>query len=260
MKNHFIISYTGNKREEVERIYESFKKTNTITTIIVEPFCGSSALSCYISQQEPNKYTYVLNDLDDNLMKLYETMKDENKYNIFKDELRSIFETITVEIYKQHRGKKGESVPFIWWFIHNLIHTITPGLTNEKSCNPRSAMIKFNKLDSCPIIHFLRTENVILRTENALNILNDYTNNENVLIFLDPPYILQDNTKYEHKGTNIYEHLFYNKIINMSAHVLLCIEYNWIVKIIFPYEQNTYLKRYKAQKNRETTHAIISNR
>ena len=62
MKNHFIIAYPGNKRQEVEIIYKNLD-FNNITTII-EPFCGSCALSYYISTIHPKKYKYILNDLD----------------------------------------------------------------------------------------------------------------------------------------------------------------------------------------------------
>jgi site-specific DNA-adenine methylase len=43
MKNHFFYPYFGNKREEVEHIY-NLSDLNNIDTI-VEPFCGSCAVS-----------------------------------------------------------------------------------------------------------------------------------------------------------------------------------------------------------------------
>ena len=46
MKNHFVFSYAGNKRKEVEEIYKNIN-FNNITTIL-EPFCGSCSLSYYI--------------------------------------------------------------------------------------------------------------------------------------------------------------------------------------------------------------------
>ena len=58
MKNHFVISYAGNKRNEVTRIYETLKLEN-ITTI-VEPFCGTAAVSFYISTLHPQKFKYIL--------------------------------------------------------------------------------------------------------------------------------------------------------------------------------------------------------
>ena len=57
MKNHFYFPYVGNKREEVEYILNNLNLDN-ITTII-EPFCGSCALSYYISTKYPNKFKYI---------------------------------------------------------------------------------------------------------------------------------------------------------------------------------------------------------
>ena len=73
MKNHFIFPYAGNKREEVERIYEKIDLTN-ITTII-EPFCGTSAMSLYISLKNPKIYKYILNDNNTFLTELYMILK-----------------------------------------------------------------------------------------------------------------------------------------------------------------------------------------
>ena len=59
MKSHFYMSYFGNKRMEVETIFNNQDFTN-ITTVI-EPYCGSCAMSYYISTQYSN-IDYVLND------------------------------------------------------------------------------------------------------------------------------------------------------------------------------------------------------
>ena len=51
MKNHFIFSYAGNKRNESENILEKINFNNIET--IIEPFCGSSAISFHISTLKP---------------------------------------------------------------------------------------------------------------------------------------------------------------------------------------------------------------
>ena len=53
MKNHFFFSCCGNKREEVEHIYNLLDLENIDT--IVEPFCGSCAMSYYIWTQNKDK-------------------------------------------------------------------------------------------------------------------------------------------------------------------------------------------------------------
>ena len=56
MKNHFITKYAGNKRCEVENLFDilNFDEIDTI----IEPCCGSSAVSFYISTQYPRKFKY----------------------------------------------------------------------------------------------------------------------------------------------------------------------------------------------------------
>ena len=44
-QNHFVIGYAGNKRKEVEVIYNMIESKINENSIIVEPFCGTSAFS-----------------------------------------------------------------------------------------------------------------------------------------------------------------------------------------------------------------------
>lgn len=59
MKSHFYMSYFGNKRMEVETIFNNLDFTNVTT--VIEPFYGSCSMSYYISTQYSNIH-YVLND------------------------------------------------------------------------------------------------------------------------------------------------------------------------------------------------------
>ena len=61
-KNHFFIPYAGNKRSEVEKIYDSIKDKLNDIEYIVEPFCGTSAFSYYMSLRHPKQFKYILND------------------------------------------------------------------------------------------------------------------------------------------------------------------------------------------------------
>ena len=85
MKNHFLISYAGNKRNECENIFNycKFLLNNNEIDTIVEPFCGSQAFSYYISTLYPKKFKYILNDNDIFLKELYEIFKDDKKIELF---------------------------------------------------------------------------------------------------------------------------------------------------------------------------------
>ena len=79
MKNHFFIPYSGNKRNEVNKIYDNIKIQSNINTII-EPYCGTAAMSYYIWSLNKNKnYNYVLNDNNNYLTELYNVAKNPVK-------------------------------------------------------------------------------------------------------------------------------------------------------------------------------------
>ena len=77
------MAYAGNKRNEVEGLYNEIKdQLNDIETII-EPFCGSSVFSYYLSLKHPKNFKYILNDNNKKLIKIYKIMKDEDLMNDF---------------------------------------------------------------------------------------------------------------------------------------------------------------------------------
>ena len=76
MTNHFIHSYPGNKRNEFQYLNNVIEDIDKYETII-EPFCGSSAISFNIWLNHPNK-KFILNDNNNDLMKVYNLIKNEN--------------------------------------------------------------------------------------------------------------------------------------------------------------------------------------
>ena len=128
MKNHFIIPYVGNKREEVEIIYENIKPYIDDKKIIIEPFCGSSSISYYISLQQPNKYKYILNDLDKNLIELYKIMKDEDKLKNFIDHINKLCFVNNKFIDKETYLNLIKKDDMYGWFIKHKFYKIMVGL------------------------------------------------------------------------------------------------------------------------------------
>jgi len=90
-KNHFYIGYAGNKRTECKDIYDSINFNNIET--IVEPYCGTCAISYYISLNKPNM-KYILNDSNDFLKEMYEILIDDIKKGKFKEEYKKIVSDI----------------------------------------------------------------------------------------------------------------------------------------------------------------------
>ena len=64
-----LFSYFGNKDNEMGDIIKNLPNMNHIDTII-EPYCGSFALTRYLLTMYPNK-KYICNDNDELLIKTY---------------------------------------------------------------------------------------------------------------------------------------------------------------------------------------------
>lgn len=256
--NHFFIPYVGNKRGEVETI-EKFISSNTdinkITTII-EPYCGSSSFSFYMSCKYPKKFKYVLNDNDTNLIELYQIFKDENKLRAFLEELK----LLCVDLDKTKYLKIIKELNIKSWFLTRYIFTIRPGLFPIDG-REKSKIANIDKLLNVPIINFLRTENIEFKNIDGIELYNTYKNDKTNLIFLDPPYLVSCNDLYSDKcNTNIYEYLFYNKIEKEKAIVCLCLENNWIIKLLFKGYKSELKQKLYQQTKKKTEHITIINK
>ena len=255
MKNHFIIKYFGNKREEVETIYENIN-LDGITTII-EPFCGSSAFSYYLHTKHPKKFKYILNDNDDELIELYKICLDHKKLEDFQNKVNKIIFPNDDDKPLSKEQYNNITEPMLKFFIHHKYNSIRKGLY------PLKQMTLFKKLDILehPFVKFIRNEKVEICNIDGLELLKKYKDDSNCLLFIDPPYIDSTNTYYK-KGLNdnIYEYCFYNDISEYNSKIYFCLENNWIIKMLFnKYKGIEYDKKYKTKPKKKTKHILIEN-
>lgn len=253
-KNPFIFAYFGNKRSEVEKIYEYLKdKLDNIDTII-EPFCGTSSISLYIALQHPLKYKYVLNDMDANLIELYKLMMDEERFRVFVNEFNVLVQTIINKEVYLSLVKKGN---FMAWFIGRVIYSIRPNLWRP-DYKPKT----YN-FDDIPIIKFLRTENITISQIDGTECFKQYQNDNKNLLLLDPPYLNCNNETYnkESRDNNkIYEYCANNSINSMDSLIVFILADNWILKLLFKENYKvSYEKQYDANGRKKAQHIIISN-
>ena len=269
MKNHFFFSYAGNKREEVEHIYNKLDLNNIET--IVEPFCGSCAVSYYIwSQNKDKNYKYILNDLDNNLISLLRLIKDGNYKDVEDDVNKKREEILTCEddmdkakkIYLEY-VKNGKINGYL---LGRRYYSMRCGTF------PLNEFNKLNKkldLSSYPMYEFITTADIELYNQDANKFIDKYDNDKS-FIFLDPPYIASSNNFYStdtgENIANIYEILFYKKLSNFKCNIMICHENNWLFKILFNdyinNDDDEYSKKYYNTikgKHKKTTHICIKN-
>lgn len=253
-KTHFPIGYFGNKREEVEKIYEDIKHSLENVKYIVEPFCGTSALSYYISTKHPKKFMYILNDNNKFLIELYYTLKDEKKTNDMIDKLNIIIETVKT---KEDYDKIDMNENMVNWVYKNKHYSIKPNLypLNRKVSNDL-----FNNIKKYGIVDFLRNENIVICEKDGLDIYKQYSTNKKAFIFLDPPYLFLDNSFYDNPNFKIYEHLVSNDIDKEKAKICLALNKSIITDLMFKNKKcHIYDKLYQTTK-KKILHIIITNK
>lgn len=253
MKNHFVIAYAGNKRDEVETIYDALNLNNIDT--IVEPFCGTSSFSYFLSTMHPYKYKYVLNDLNSHLYELYNILKDNVKLLDFEKLINEKAKRI-VDKVSYNNEIKNYKTDLADWFISCKIYTIRQGLYRN------GYEYHYIDIKNCPIVKFLQTEHVTILNKEGVEILQEY-NKKNCLIFVDPPYLLSCNEYYDDaksKSQNIYEYIYNNNIKKMKCKFVMVVEKNWMISLLFNKVSNIieYEKTYQTTK-RITKHLIIRN-
>jgi hypothetical protein len=246
-KNHFIFGYEGNKRNEIKEINNVIN--NYDVEYIVEPYCGSCAFSFFLSVQYPKKYKYILNDNDDNLINLLKLLSNMDKLEEFERKINDICsnENFNKEIYKNLDGLEG-------YYIRHKIYSIRAGLfrINYK--------YKYIDIKNCKFINFLMTENITLLNQEGLEIYQEYKN-KNSIIFLDPPYLLADNSCYKNPALKIYEYLYDNKIKKEKAIIIITVEYNFLIKILFKkYKFHLYNKCNIKNRRQFKQHLVICNK
>lgn len=262
MKNHFFFPYVGNKRREVEGIYPALNFDGIKT--ICEPFCGSGSMSFFISQQQPLKFKYLLNDSCPFLFKLLflirngtpEEIKEfEKKINDFCDYLNEMTTDETRKIRYNEIAKMNtfESSFFIKKYF-NIREGLYPTFSRIKKFVPCI-------LSDYPMFNFLKTENVEITNMDAVDFYKNHSVDESALLLIDPPYLMAVNDFYvKGKRMNIYEFLYNNPIEQEKARTYLILENIWIIKLLFhKYIIDEYAKKY-AMKQKETTHVVVYNK
>lgn len=250
MKNHFYISYMGNKREEVERIYELIKDFIKPDTVFIEPFCGSCALSYYIWTKHPT-LKFILNDSSKFLFEMFNLFKSDEELNKLNDWYNEKIDKISKEEYNKIINNNDTYSTFLKKKYFYLREGIFPINKNHSKID----------LKNYPIYNFFRNADIKYINGDAIELIEKEKNNKKNIIFIDPPYINTCNIYYDYNdSSNIYEYLFNNNINKYKCSLIGVFENSWIIKMIL--KKNIileYEKIYQMSK-RKTSHIYISNK
>jgi site-specific DNA-adenine methylase len=249
--SHFIISYAGNKRNEYKHIKPHLSLENKKN--IIEPFCGTSALSFHIWKEHKDKFNYFLNDSNDKLIEIYQLFKTTD-YEKIEDEMNNLKSRITnKEEYNNLKKKDGNVFEYIYL---NKYYSIQPGLYNEK--NNTNIAFKFTELQK-EFIDFIKQDYVHITSGNWETVFNQHKDSEKNLILLDPPYMISCNEFYKQRSLNIYEYLYNNKLDTFKSKIVLILEDIWFIRLLLSeFIKESYDKQYNTTK-KKTSHIIITN-
>lgn len=213
-KNTSPLRYPGGKTRAckiLDNILNKHFTTNKYDTLI-SPFFGGGSFEFYIQ----HKYGFKI-EANDKFTPLY-TFWDQCKSNNNElcKELYTKLNTIDKETFKHYRGTIiGEKIPInqaIMYFIINRCSfsgaTLSGGYSESASKNrfTASSINRINELD---------LSNFNIECADFSDFIEDkYKFPNKNLMFLDPPYYLEKNSKLYGKNGDMHETFDHNKLYN----------------------------------------------
>jgi site-specific DNA-adenine methylase len=254
MKNHFIYSYTGNKRNETENFLNNIRLDNIKN--IIEPFCGSSAISFAIWLEHQDKFNYYLNDSDKQLIDVYNLMKNETIEEIEKN-VNEFSKNIKNKDDWIHAIKNNDTTIYSYLFFKRFSNMGRYGFYPNDKKNVYNFKITKETKD---FIEFIKQPYVHISHGDWFEVFEVFKNDATTLFMIDPPYIMACNDFYTDRKLNVYQYFYDNKIENNKSHIYLILEDHWILRMIFVNNDILlkYAKIYQMSK-KATNHIIIYN-
>ena len=235
------IPFLGSKRLEIKYIVENqpdeFKK-------IIDVFGGGGSISLHYFQ---NGYDTQYNDIDHAMTELFNAIQDEETIKKIVDNVNNyeVGEDLK-EVLKSYQDNQDlESLLLLKRHAYRGLTTtyminkrkINGELVVEQHYNP-------NKLLKYPAI--FKEKKLKVSNNNYKIILEDYKDDEDIFLYLDPPYLSTDCSDYIN-GIFVYDDIIYieNYLKTCKCKVMLHIEFTGYVYDKFKdYLKFYYPKRY----------------
>jgi len=252
--NHFFISYSGNKRNEVDEIINSLDLNNK--NKIIETFCGTSAISFHIWLIYGDKFEYYLNDNSKSLISIYELFINDSLDNI-NEEIKKIDNQIdNKDDWIKHYKTAEQST-------YKELYYLKFSALGRKGFYPLNRKVKKGiKLTNIQelFLKFIKEPYVFISCGDWFNIFDKYKDDKEAILIFDPPYINSENDFYLEKTLNVYQYFYDNKIETFKSNIYLILEDIWMIRMLFNNNKILlkYDKTYELRK-KKTNHIIISN-
>ena len=174
-----IIRRIGSKQNDIKH-FSKFLPLDC--KIVVEPFGGSFAVSKWF-YKDINKYDFHINDLEKELFYIYTHYK--TLINVLKELASKFNEAVRKDKVKHFKSDLASM---------NINHLIKSYII--KNCITRDYIVS-----NIPTENLCKAEYDILDRAKFTNedytlVMEKYKDNEDVFLFLDPPYLFNDNSAY----------------------------------------------------------------
>lgn len=214
---------------------------------IVEPFCGSCAMTLNIFPDHENNQ-YHFNDIDVNV---FNVIDDIQGYIDFKETMKT-----------EYASFKSNNSSTIDWKNHvkTINNKFKELYIQEKFV--RGSLFKDSIANYNPN-HISIFEKATKTNNDYRTVLEQYKDNSNAFVFLDPPYLFSDNSGYvpqqeEEDMTDILPYIL-EYLKTCKCKVMLIINDLKILRYLYnDFIKGDYKKIYQLSK-KKTKHLIITN-
>ena len=253
MKQQYFLCYSGNKKDEVEQIYETLDFSGIDT--VIEPFAGTSAMSYYIWKKHPTM-KFILNDNNPFFKGIFESIRS-GAYVELHAEIMAIYHRVKEDKEAYKLAVKDEGLPQM--ILRHKYYSIHPGLFPQENGREKKRLTPVMekwRFEDAPIFEFFRNADITFLCEDWQGVYEANQNKQTLFLF-DPPYLMSNNDYYLNRTFNVYEYFYHNK--PEISRVYFIIEKLWITDILFKgWNVKEYAVKYK-QSHKKTTHAIYTN-
>lgn len=224
-KLNSVIRYYGGKGTMFNNIIEYFPDKKTFDTYI-EPFAGSYTVGLKYCEDVPIE---IYNDLNRNVYSLYKVLQDSDLYKQFKEkcDLMVYNEDLRKE-YRESLKNNNLSIvdrSYMFFYVNRTSHNGIGGFsinTVIRRNMSKSISDMLSTIDKMDELH-QRLSKVIVINKNAFDIIEKYKDNENVFMYLDPPYHQSTRTaaRYEVDMSNEEHSRFIDLVLDSKAKMLI---------------------------------------
>lgn len=219
------VKYFGGKNLMFKNIIKHFPPKESYNTYI-EPFGGSFSLALKMDQPAEIE---IYNDLEQNVYSLYKVLSDKELFNQFKE--KCDLANYSEDLRKEYKIKLKEDNlniidrAFYFFYVNRTSHNGVGGISLNiviRRKMSKSVSDFLSAIDRLPELH-QRLSKVIILNRDGIELIKKYKNNNNILIYCDPPYEQSTRTSARYiVDMNRDSHInFIDAVLNSNAKILI---------------------------------------